>query len=78
MGDYVTDEDLTMLDKVNKVVALIAEYVLGMFDQDKDGKLSETDFKNDIEKVEALIGIGFWLHLTTFMFGRNPWSAFYY
>ena len=59
MGDYVTDEDLTMLDKVNKVVALIAEYVLGMFDQNKDGKLSETDFKNDIEKVEALIGIGF-------------------
>ena len=46
-----------------------------MLDENKDGKLSETDIKKDLEILEAKIGV--WLHLTI-RSGRNPWSIFYY
>ena len=57
MGDYVTGEDLTILEELNQLMAKNAVNFVEMLDGDKDGKLSYKDFKNDIEKLEAAIGV---------------------
>ena len=54
MGDYVTGEDLTILNEKMAKIAVKGELML---DENKDGKLSETDIKKDLEILEAEIGV---------------------
>ena len=55
---YVTGEDLTTWDKFNQKIAHDAVEVEAMLDENKDEKISETEFKEELEKLEAVIGLG--------------------
>ena len=57
MGDYVTGEDLTILDELNQLFAKNSYNFVEVLDRDKDGKLSYNDFMTDIEMAEAAIGV---------------------
>ena len=48
---------MTFWDKANQLMAQNAVNFAATLDSDKDGKLSYTDFKNDIEILESAIGV---------------------
>jgi len=51
-------EDLTTWDEFNQKIAHDAVEVEAMLDENKDEKISETEFKEELEKLEAVIGLG--------------------
>ena len=55
---YVTGEDLTTWDEFNQKIAHDAVEVEAMLDENKDEKISETEFKEELEKLEAVVGLG--------------------
>ena len=70
MGDYVTGEGLNGL---NQKIAKIAVNGEALLDENKDGIISKTEFKEDLEKLEAGIGLGglYLLFLFSFILSSN-------
>ena len=67
MGDYVTGEDLNEMNEKMAKIAVKGEEMLdedkncikvqAMHDKDKDGKISETEFKEGLELLELVEGV---------------------